>query len=217
MKDGNRQFGQSAPRPRLLMLSHCVPAEETGTGDRARAWQLITTFGRSHDIHLACQADGPVSLAQWRALHARTKRIVIEPISRLRRALSRLVSMISPATGEAIAMHRVLRQPIQEWSARLAIEAVLCTRTSLLEATRDLVHARHMVDLYDVAQAGDARLNLCDTVIIGDATMATALKDRDVRTIFVPLTPAALDSPMRLTPDTELPTIPLPMPLHKAA
>lgn len=218
MKDFAIPTGPRANKPRLLMLSHCVPCSDKRGEASHRAWQLLTTFGRSHEIHLACLADGPVSLAHWRALHAKTKQIVIEPARRLRQWLASLIRMIVPNASESLAMRGLFRQPVREWSSKFELQAVLCTRLSLIDATQSLTSLQRIADLHQQTFAHDERVSLCDRVIISDGSQASLLASHDKRMILMPtLGTQRKDQTMRLTTSEELEPIAMPMPLKKAA
>lgn len=218
MKDFAISTGPRAVKPSLLMLSHCVPSAEGRGSESARAWQLLATFGRTHDIHLACLADGPVSLAHWRSLHARTKQVVIEPARRLRNLLGRLVSLLAPSVAQSISLGGLFRKPVNEWSQRLPLDVVLCTRLALIEATRTLKQCERIIDLHQQNISHDARLSLCDTVVISEATQAGELASHNKRTMLVPAFDTLREGPMmRLATDENLEPLALPLPLKKAA
>lgn len=210
--------GSRVVKPKLLMLSHCVPSASERDNDRARGWQLLRTFERSHEVHLACLADGPVSLEHWRCLHARTKQIVIEPPRRWRQWLGRTIGSLSPVTGESIAMRGLFRQPIREWIARHEIESVLCTHPALLSATKIPNHCRRTVDLHDRQRTNDPRLAACDALIVSNAAAILTWSIVGRRTIVIPSSDSTHEAPsIRLTSDAELEPLTIPIPLQKAA
>ena len=200
------------------MLSHCVPAASVDDGPRQRAWQLLEAFSRSHEVLLACLADGSVSLSQWRALHQRTKQIVIEPVSRLRRLGSRALSTIAPKWSQTMLMRSRLEQPVREWSARGEIESVLCTRLGLMDAALLAGDCHRMVDLHGETCLDDARAAEAGTWIISEVAQAASIAALNKRTILVPASQSRRDLPdIRLADDMDAP-IALPTPaLHKAA
>ena len=218
MKDFAIPTGPRAVRPSLLMLSHCVPSSQGRGAESLRAWQLLATFSRTHDIHLACLADGPVSLAQWRWLHARTKQIVIEPARRLRGLLGRIVSLFAPQAAQALTMGGLFRKPVREWSQRLPLDVVLCTRLALIDATRPIKQCERIIDLHHETLRQDARLALCDTIVISDARQASALGSHNKRTMLVPAFDKVREGQtIRLTTAQEMEPLALPLPLKKAA
>lgn len=113
-------------KPSLLMLSHCVP-DAGGGMDRARAWQLLRVSARTHRVALACVMDGPVSLAQWRAIHelAHPMQIATPPIiHRLQEIGRRLIHGRSGEWGRPCASS--IRPILTEWGD-LSFRAVLAT------------------------------------------------------------------------------------------
>lgn len=134
----------STSQPNLLMLSHCVP-DPLGGAARARAWQLFDLAGRSGRVHLVCLRDGPVHLAQWRALTSRAAAVKIASYRQmllagrgLDRWATRLIQTFRPQADVGL--------PFDQWLGRASFDAVLST-TPILEP-----HARRL----------DPRLRICD-------------------------------------------------------
>lgn len=219
MKDHNQSTSLRVTRPRLLMLSHCVPSAADRSTDRRRAWQLLEAFNRSHDVLLACLADGAVSLSQWRALHGRTKQIVIEPVNRLSRWGSAAMSGLSPMLSQSLLMRGRLERPVREWSAGQDLDGVLCTRLGLIDAALLAGDGQRIVDHHKGLQLNDPRVAHATAWIISDSEQAAALAPLNKRTILVPTSePVREPAGIRLVTDEMDAAIALPTAtLNKAA
>jgi len=219
MKEQNKPTVLRVTRPTLLMLSHCVPVDGSTDGDRARAWQLLETYSRSHEVKLACLADGAVSLSQWRQLHGKTKQIVMEPVGQLRRWSSRAMSIASSALADALLMRQKLAQPVSEWSTTGGIETVLCTRLHLMDCALLAGDCERIVDHHAGADLTSHRAAQASTWIISDPAASHEIAALNKRTILMPVPqPVRAQPSIRLVTGEDEGPIAMPAPvLHKAA
>ena len=113
-------------RPRMLMLSHCVP-DAWGGVERARAWQLLRLVSQSHRVSLACYIDAPVNLSQWRAVRSRVDKLDLRnrPLVPRVRARIRRVCRLDP--GPALRPDRTMGLPLRRGFEIDRFDAVLCT------------------------------------------------------------------------------------------
>jgi hypothetical protein len=130
------------PRPRALLLSHCVP-DPLGPADRARAWQLLREIGRSHAVCLACVADGPFDWAQWRTVEAQTHRLAIAPATPWHWSPAPdLHLLLSP-----ISIYAALDPVLSAWLRQVSFDLVVCTHLSLWPRAAATAAPRHACDL----------------------------------------------------------------------
>jgi len=134
-----------ADRPRLLMVSHCVP-DATGCSDRGRAWQLLSLATATHRVSLVCLVDGPVSLRQWRLIHHRAQAPAIQARASLARLVGRAWQVADEPTGASLQMRCACRHALRSWSGEHSFDAVLSTHPGL----------------WPVTNAISARLQICD-------------------------------------------------------
>ncbi len=120
----------SAEKPRLLMLSHCVP-DALGHAERARAWQLLHLCHRTHDVSVACVQDGPVHLAQWRSIHRHTAQLAIVPKRRRRRLASHCLRPLDPPRAACLVYSKALAIPMAWWISRERFDVALSTSPAL--------------------------------------------------------------------------------------
>ncbi len=219
MKDHNQSTSLRVARPRLLMLSHCVPGGADRGADRRRAWQLLKAFNRSHEVLLACLADGAVSLSQWRALHGLTRRIVIEPVNRLRRWGGAALRGLAPMLSQSLLMRGRLEQPVRQWSAEHDLDGVLCTRLGLIDAALLAGDGQRIVDHHAGLQPDDPRVAHATAWIISDPAQAATWAPLGKRTILLPASQPVREQPgIRLVTDEMDAPIALPgAALNKAA
>lgn len=112
--------------PRLLMISHCFPAQ-TGVRAVTRSWQLLSRAADSYRVTLACVPDAPVHLAQWRLANYLTQDIVLaRPCAWWRRP--------------ELDLQRALGPLLAARPATRSIQVVLCAHPDLERAV-SLPHA----------------------------------------------------------------------------
>lgn len=121
-------------RPRLLMISHCLPRRK-GSAAQRRAWDLLTTAAEACEVWLATAANGPVNLVHWRDLKAHAQQVCLA------------------GRSITIPQAKALRQAVTAWSGKTTFDATLCTQPSLWWAA-ELVETP--VRLCDTADAPDA-------------------------------------------------------------
>lgn len=148
--------------PRLLMISGHVP-QERGAGERARAWRLLLDGAEVCETWLVAAKDGPVNLADWRALDTTTHRL-------------------SLVTGSFTARRNsVLAATVARWNYETEFDAVLCTDPRLWNLAQRVNakcricdtafatigrkgHALHAVNADLVLSAGDDPATLTQTL-----------------------------------------------------
>jgi len=72
------------PRPPVLLLSRVVP-DALGATSPARAWQMLRRLAQCHEVDLACVADRPAHLAQWRQVATFTRDVTVAHADRRRK------------------------------------------------------------------------------------------------------------------------------------
>ena len=137
------QFENQKDRPNLLILSHGVPRPTANpmAGHHLRAWQLLQLANHTHNVFLVALADGPVKLQHWRQLQSQTKQIVIEPESRLRNRIARLITKNRDPISSQSKTDRSLRKTISQLTNKHTFEATLTTHSSLWDMSK-LVNAK---------------------------------------------------------------------------
>lgn len=129
---------QPDSRGTMLMLSHCVP-DPCGDAARGRAWQLLRLANMTHRVWLACVADGPVQLEQWRALANVTEGVQIRQPATMHRFASLPLSCVDQSLRQSMLIGGSMAQMIDPWRTAMRFDAVLCTHPQLwrdVEATK---------------------------------------------------------------------------------
>lgn len=130
---------------RLLMVSHCMP--QRGSGPRGRAWQLLASAARTHDVYLIAVPNALVTLDQWRAASHKTQRITL-------------------ATSRDAAS---LRQTAHAWRRDEPFDAMLCTDAKLWRQMKDLPATLRICDGHQGGWWSRKRLAAqCDVMINRD-------------------------------------------------
>lgn len=134
-------------RPRLLIVSHCVP-DATGYSDRGRVWQLLSLAARTHRVSLVCLVDGPVSLSQWRRIHHKAQAPAIQARAALARLVGRAWRLVDEPAGESLQIRYVCQNALRSWSGDQPFDAVLSTHPGLWPATNTINTRLRICDLH---------------------------------------------------------------------
>jgi hypothetical protein len=180
-------FGETsaARMPRLLMLSHCVPAT-TGAARRTRAWQLLNMAGRSYQVMLATVYDGPIHLDQWRAAAACATEMVLVPRQPVRQLIGRAMRLLSRRSSDRTPMCGALDQTVTTWAERFRIDALLCTHPDLWRRARYLKPALGICDMSGRSLQRDPNLAVqCHYLIVADSAEAAAVRKAGRRPLIV--------------------------------
>lgn len=133
-------------KPKLLMISHCLP-DPCGQAADARAWQLLRLSGMDHEVDLACIVQDRVNLAQWRLAAAQTSRLAIDTLSLGGRCISRLRQLMHPRMGHGMQLPHAMGPSISAWQESTAYDAVLCTHPALWKLARQITAGQTICDL----------------------------------------------------------------------
>lgn len=155
-------------RPRLLMLSHCVPSE-LGDAHRRRAWRLLAIASLSHDVDLACVVEDTINLRHWQRLADRTRRVALEGVSLRQRFASWRVRHEGDEARRAAMLRRALLRPLELLEESQKYDALVCSHTQL----------------WPRAAAVSARIRVCDMgpVRNSDTSAMDAAHQCDVLTL----------------------------------
>ena len=134
-------------KPRLLMLSHCIP-DAAGGPDRIRAWQLLRLASQTHQVRLACVMDGPVNLNQWRTVNSLAQQIIIERHQAHRRLVGRLMRPLSKSIANRFTHHTSLMVPAGRWTKEQRFDTVLCTHPSFWRQIQGIAKRLEICDLH---------------------------------------------------------------------
>ena len=134
-------------KPKLLMLSHCVP-DATGCSGRGRAWQLLTLAARTHQVCLVSLVDGPTSLAHWRRLDERARTVLVEPSLALRRLAGRTLRPLDAPGSEGLGTGRAFDAAVADQLGSQTFDAVLSTHVGLWRHTESVDAALRICDLH---------------------------------------------------------------------
>jgi len=137
---------QPDTRGTMLMLSHCVP-DPCGDAARGRAWQLLRVASTTHRVWLACIADGPVQLEQWRALANITEGLQLRQPATLHRMASAPVARINAELGQACKLSASMAQLIDAWRGGMHFDAVLSTHPMLWRDAQNTKADMRLCDL----------------------------------------------------------------------
>ena len=134
-------------KPRLLMLSHCIP-DAAGGPDRVRVWQLLKLASQTHQVRLACVMDGPVNLNQWRTVNSLAQQIIIERHQAHRRLIGKLLRPLSKSLANRFTHHTSLMVPAGRWTKEQRFDTVLCTHPSFWRQIQGIARRVEICDLY---------------------------------------------------------------------
>jgi hypothetical protein len=129
----------------VLILSHCVP-DASGDAAQRRAWQLLTLFGPTHEVWLACSAADRVHWQQWRKLRAHAAQVAIEPLPWSRRLLAGTRKLLRIPRQAGTATARLQLPTVCEWVARQRFDVVICTQRVLWAQTQRIAARKKICD-----------------------------------------------------------------------
>lgn len=156
-------------RPKLLMLSHCVP-HALGGSSRARTWQLLRQASQTHQIYLIATLDAPVCLSQWQPVYNLTRRMVLETRPRLWRG---------PRIGHTLSA----------WHGAEGFDAVMVTHPSLWRHIASMNQSLRLCDLHGAPTNHPLERHIaedCDVVLLGRASQAGRFAGRSAPTLVMP-------------------------------
>lgn len=136
----------SHSKPRLLMLSHCLP-EPCGDGHSARAWQLLKLAQSSHQVDLACMTEAAVNLKQWRTTAAMTHRLSMDAASPHQRLMRHVVGLINQPAAAQWRWLDTLGHNIGSWTSQQSYDAVICTHPALWQLARTVDAPQRLCDM----------------------------------------------------------------------
>lgn len=152
----------TAPRPRLLFLTHRLPWP-ADRGDRIRSHHLLKHLAPRFHVSLACTVQEPVEPDHVTQLWSLTEQIAIQPISNIGGLARGSLSMLrGRSVTEAYHRHPTLVRTVRQWHRQQPFDIVLTYCTSMLSVARPLVapgrthlsaevtRPRHVLDLVDV-------------------------------------------------------------------
>jgi hypothetical protein len=129
----------------VLMLSHCVP-DASGDAAQQRAWQLLTLFGSTHQVWLACSAADRVHWQQWRNLRAHAAQVAIEPLPWRQRVAAAAIKLMRFRRQAGAVTVRSRLQTVHAWSAQQRFDVVICTHSVLWAQTQRIAAAKKICD-----------------------------------------------------------------------
>lgn len=144
-------------RPRVLMLTHCLPYPPDH-GDRIRSFHMLRVLSNHFDISLACTNDQRVSEGHLAVLGELANPIAVEVVSEHICHLRAGMGLLGGKAGTCSAFYRrSLAHTVQRWHRHQPFDAVLTFCTGMLGYARLLTSrregslaSRHILDLVDV-------------------------------------------------------------------
>ena len=141
----------SQTKPRLLMISHCLP-EPCGDHHSARAWQLLQLAQGSHEVDLACSVHGSVNLQQWRTAASASHRLSMDTAALPLRLAGSVTGLFNASAATQWQWCHSLSSQIQSWHDQLGrfdqqYDKVICTHPALWQVAQAVNAAQHICDM----------------------------------------------------------------------
>jgi len=134
-------------KPRLLMLSHCMP-DPRGGSDQARTWQLLCLVNQSYSVYLASIVDEAIDLSHWRMVNEQVEQLSLVPTGISSRIGSRCLGVFNEPAGVRIAWAGPMHKQTQPWLQDIPFDTLLCTHPGLLRQTPQLNMPLMICDLH---------------------------------------------------------------------
>lgn len=150
--DGPNREVKVQSRPRVLMLSHCLPLAD-GSKEQRRAASLLKVISQDDDVSLACISNEQVRFGQWSAAYDLCGQFVIHRPGTIDRRLAAFGRNWDPTVATSRMFDRIIGRTIDMWLANESFDGVLATHPCFWNIARRVRTRALLVDFQAMGSA----------------------------------------------------------------